>query len=98
MKINVCRVCGQKFFDKSLLVYKNMPAVAQNFPDEKSLKSDMGIEMKVYQCSGCGLVQLSNEPVSYYKEVIRAVAFSPEMRNFRVKQFGDFVKKIFFEE
>ncbi|MBU4210236.1 methyltransferase domain-containing protein [Patescibacteria group bacterium] len=93
MKINVCRVCGQKFFDKSLLVYKNMPAVAQNFPDEKSLKSDMGIEMKVYQCSGCGLVQLSNEPVSYYKEVIRAVAFSPEMRNFRVKQFGDFVKK-----
>ena len=38
-------------------------------------------------------MQLSNEPVPYYKEVIRAAAFSEEMKDFRMKQFGSFVQK-----
>ncbi len=91
--ISRCRVCGHNFFDEPLLRYENMPRAAQFMPDEESLESDKGVDLEVCQCSGCGLVQLSNDPVPYYKEVIRAAAFSEEMKNFRMKQFGIFVQK-----
>ncbi|MBI4707674.1 MAG: methyltransferase domain-containing protein [Candidatus Omnitrophica bacterium] len=91
--INKCRVCGHKFFEEPLLRYENMPGAAQFLPDAKSLKSDKGVDLEVCQCSGCGLVQLSNDPVPYYREVIRAAAFSGEMKEFRIKQFGNFIEK-----
>ena len=93
MPINKCRVCSHKFFEEPLLRYENMPKAAQFLPDAESLESDKGVDLEVCQCSGCGLVQLSNEPVPYYKEVIRAAAFSEEMKDFRMKQFGSFVQK-----
>ena len=76
-----------------LLCYQNMPKGAQYLPDKNRLKDDNGVNLEVWQCSGCGLVQLSNEPVPYYKEVIRAAAISPAMSKFREKQFRDFVYK-----
>ncbi|MBI5191902.1 MAG: methyltransferase domain-containing protein [Nitrospirae bacterium] len=90
--INKCRVCGHKFFKEPLLRYENMPGAAQYLPDAESLERDRGIDLEVCQCSGCGLVQLSNAPVPYYKEVIRAAAFSEEMKDFRNKQFSSFVR------
>jgi len=74
-----------------------MPRAAQFLPDAESLKSDKGVDLEVCQCSGCGLVQLSNGPVPYYKEVIRAAAFSEEMKDFRRKQFGSFIQKFSLE-
>jgi len=44
-----------------------MPKAAQFFPDEKSLKHEKGINLKIYQCSGCGLVQLDSKPVLIIK-------------------------------
>jgi SAM-dependent methyltransferase len=70
-----------------------MPKVAQFLPDAKFLKRDKGVDLGVYQCSGCGLVQLDSRPVPYYKEVIRAAGISEEMRSFRSKQFSAFVSK-----
>ncbi|MDI6839405.1 MAG: methyltransferase domain-containing protein [bacterium] len=93
MPINKCRVCNHEFFEEPLLRYENMPKSAQFLPDAESLESDKGVDLKVWQCSGCGLVQLSNDPVPYYKEVIRAAAFSEEMKEFRRKQFGSFIQK-----
>ena len=97
MKNKKCRVCGNKFFDKPLLRYENMPRAAQFLPDADSLENDRGVDLEVCQCSGCGLVQLSNEPVSYYKDVIRAAAFSEEMKEFRINQFGNFVQKYYLK-
>jgi 2-polyprenyl-3-methyl-5-hydroxy-6-metoxy-1,4-benzoquinol methylase len=91
--VNKCRVCGQNYFDESLLRYENMPAAAQYLPNSESLGSDKGVNLEVCQCSGCGLVQLSNNPVPYYREVIRATAFSEEMRDFRLGQFGSLIQK-----
>lgn len=88
-----CRVCGNKFFEGPLLHYENMPKGAQFLPDAETLANDKGAALEVCQCSGCGLVQLSNEPVPYYREVIRAAAFSDEMKEFRIKQFDGFVQK-----
>jgi 2-polyprenyl-3-methyl-5-hydroxy-6-metoxy-1,4-benzoquinol methylase len=89
--INNCRVCGHNFFKEPLLKYENMPKAAQFLPESDSLENDKGINLEICQCSGCGLVQLNNHPVPYYKEVIRASAVSEEMKIFRKKQFNDFV-------
>ena len=70
-----------------------MPSSAQKFPDLKSLKNDNGSDLNLFQCSSCGLVQLSEKPVSYYKEVIRASSFSSEMKRFRSEQFVSWVDK-----
>ncbi|MFH1387620.1 MAG: methyltransferase domain-containing protein [bacterium] len=93
MKTNKCRVCGHDLFKAPLLKLENMPKAAQYLPDAKTLVNDNGIRLEVCQCSGCGLVQLNNKPVPYYREVIRAAAFSPEMRIFRAKQFAAFVSR-----
>ena len=92
MAINLCRVCGNNFFQKPLLIYNNMPSAAQYFPDKKSINQDKGVDLIVCQCSSCGLVQLKNSPVSYYREVIRAAGFSKEMKQFRKKQFEKIIK------
>lgn len=88
-----CRVCGQSLFGQPLLRYENMPSTAQCFPDAETVKNDKGIDLNICQCSGCGLIQLNSEPVPYYKEVIRATFFSEEMKEFRRKQFSNFIKK-----
>lgn len=86
-----CRICKNDLV--SILTYNNMPKSAQNFPDKNNLDEDKGVDLDICQCVGCDLVQLSNEPVPYYREVIRAAAFSEEMKEFRLKQFSKFVNK-----
>jgi 2-polyprenyl-3-methyl-5-hydroxy-6-metoxy-1,4-benzoquinol methylase len=88
-----CSVCASDCFEEMLLSYANMPLSAQGFPDLKSLKNDNGSDLNLFQCSSCGLVQLSEKPVSYYKEVIRASSFSDEMKKFRGEQFVSWVDK-----
>ena len=86
-----CRVCDRPFPKSSLLNFVNMPKAAQFLPDAESLAQDRGIDLDVFQCEGCGLVQIGNAPVPYYKEVVRAAAFSQEMKEFRREQFAAFV-------
>ena len=92
MVIN-CRVCGSICYKNNLLSYSNMPSSAQGFLTAEGLKSDAGSDLFIIQCMSCGLIQLDNDPVPYYKEVIRASAFSEEMRKFRSKQFKSWVKE-----
>lgn len=82
-----CRACHGDFFAAPLLKYINMPASAQGFLTASELPHDRGVDVEVCQCAGCGLVQLNNAPVSYYRDVIRAAAYSEEMRAFRIAQF-----------
>ena len=93
MPVCACRVCGSAFFEKQLLHYENMPKSAQNFPDAAALADETGADLTVCQCSGCGLVQLNNEPVPYYREVIRAAAVSAVIKDFKTRQFADFIQK-----
>jgi len=86
-----CRVCNSEL--ELLLEYNNMPKAAQNFPNIEDLRTERGEDLRVCECISCGLVQLDNKPVSYYKEVIRAAAFSEDMRQFRINQFNNFVEK-----
>jgi len=86
--VKFCRICGSALFEDPIFELDNMPKAAQHLPSTP----EKGVRLEVCQCSGCGVVQLNNEPVSYYKEVIRAVAFSQEMKDYRVSQFKAFVK------
>ena len=88
-----CRLCKSPILKKNLHIFKNVPSSAQNFPELRKLNYDKGINLIICQCSTCGVVQLLNKPVSYYKEVIRATSFSKEMQNFRKSQFKQIIKK-----
>lgn len=92
MAMRTCRVCGGEFFGEPLLRYANMPKAAQKFPDAAALAGEAGVDLEVCQCVRCGLVQLSNEPVPYYREVIRAAAVSEVIRQFKTRQFADFIE------
>jgi 2-polyprenyl-3-methyl-5-hydroxy-6-metoxy-1,4-benzoquinol methylase len=93
MAMNNCRVCGRPVLAEPLLRYENMPKAAQNFPDANSLEGETGVDLTVCQCSGCGLVQLSDEPVPYFREVIRAAAFSDVVKESKTRQFAGFIQK-----
>lgn len=88
-----CRVCGGALFDAPLLCYTNMPKAAQGMPGPADLAEDAGVDMDVWQCAGCGLVQLVVPPVPYYKEVIRAAAVSADMAAFRRQQFAGWARQ-----
>ncbi|MCM2267881.1 MAG: methyltransferase domain-containing protein, partial [Elusimicrobiales bacterium] len=91
--ITHCRACGAPLIKNPLLSMAGMPKGAQFLPSRAQLKLERGVNLYIRQCSGCGLVQLDSTPVPYWREVIRAAAFSPEMGEFRKKQFSAFVKK-----
>jgi len=91
--VDTCRICRSPLFTEPLLLYQNMPGAAQYMPSKDILKDDHGVDLIICQCSGCGLVQITNDPVPYYKEVIRATSFSEEMTTFRREQFKVFVEK-----
>jgi SAM-dependent methyltransferase len=91
-KSRLCRFCFGEFFPKPILNFPNSPTSAQGFLEAKSDLSE-NVDLEIYQCSSCGLVQHILEPVSYYKEVIRAVAYSQEMKEFRVKQLSSWIKE-----
>ena len=89
----LCRICRAMIVDTCILSLTNMPSSAQNFPTKETLSFDKGSDLEVYQCSDCGLVQLTNDPVDYYCDVIRASAYSDEMKLFRIDQFHALVQK-----
>ena len=89
-----CRACGAALFDDPIFSLDNIPPSAQGFGETRdhSLAHFCGVGLEVCQCSKCELVQLNNAPVPYYKDVIRAAAFSGEMKKFRESQFATFIE------
>lgn len=90
-KMKKCRCCNNEIEIAPRLSYSNMPGIAQNFPDKNTLESDAGKEFDIYQCPFCGLIQILQKPVYYYKDVIRAVAVSDDMKDFRREYFKRFI-------
>jgi len=68
-----------------------MPGAAQHLPTANNL--DKGIDLHITECTSCGLVQTLNEPVPYFREVIRSAGISEEMKEFRRVQFRDFIDR-----
>jgi cyclopropane fatty-acyl-phospholipid synthase-like methyltransferase len=70
-----------------------MPPIAQNLPDKAALSSDSGIDLQLCTCPYCGVAFLDTEPVEYYREVIRAVGVSEEIKRAKYQQLSEFCGK-----
>jgi 2-polyprenyl-3-methyl-5-hydroxy-6-metoxy-1,4-benzoquinol methylase len=78
-----CRMCYAEIDIRdrnNFVLLKNSPSIIQNLlkNKKKSLKSK--INLKVYKCYNCNLVQLLNKPVYYYKSSIRSPNLSPNRK------------------
>lgn len=93
-----CILCNSVLPEEALIKLKNMPSMAQYMPDADNLDADKPIILEVVECKNCSLVQLTNEVVPYYKEVIRASGVSKEMHDFRMEQFNYFLDKFNLHE
>lgn len=88
-----CLLCEKTLDNQSFLMsFPDMPSSAQNIPDSKEIKNDFSIQLDLYQCNSCGLVQFDNEPVDYYKKVIRAGGETSTMVKLRHQQYENFIK------
>ena len=81
-----CLACGHEI--KKLMTFKDMPASAQDIPSKDELDSDHPITLDLCQCTECGLVQFDCEPVSYYKDVIRAGGGTSTMTKLRHEEYA----------
>lgn len=90
---NKCRACGGRLFDEPLFEFHNLPSSAQGMPSADELQDDHPIDLDLMQCSCCGLIQFTCEPVSYYKNVIRSTGFSSTMKAVRRREYAEFIKK-----
>ncbi len=91
MRDKICIVCGSPLGEEPLMALKDMPASAQDIPDEEEVKEEHGISLFLHQCKACGLVQFDCEPVAYYKDVIRSGGFTTTMVNLRRSQYRHFI-------
>ncbi|WP_432626487.1 methyltransferase domain-containing protein [Brotaphodocola sp.] len=87
-----CIACGHRLPERELFKLNHAPASAQDIPDAQEVKTDRGIDLDLYQCPSCGLVQFDCEPVSYYRDVIRAGGFSTTMTGLRRKQYRHLIE------
>ena len=88
-----CILCGEPLPIESFLSLQGMPSCAQNIPDKDSLRKDRGMDLDLFQCGSCGLVQLDCSPVPYYRDVIRAGGGTKTMTDMRRLQYGHFIDK-----
>ncbi len=91
MKRTKCIVCDNTLFEKPLFTLDNLPDSAQGMPYADDLEGDRGFRLELRKCSGCGLVQLDSEPVSYYRDAIRSCLFSETVRRYRLEQCSRFI-------
>ena len=87
-----CRLCGGTCQLPALLSYPESPRSAQGFLDSPQ-DVDVVVDLLIYQCGDCGLVQHDLDPVGYYRDVIRAIAFSQEMAQYRLGQLSAWISR-----
>ncbi|MGI2057846.1 class I SAM-dependent methyltransferase [Shewanella baltica] len=92
-QIEHCRLCRAELPGNALITLFPFPKAAQHFLTSKQLDNESPIELAVFQCNKCDLVQLKAAPVSYFREVITAAVLSPHSRATRLNEITTFVKK-----
>ena len=91
-----CRSC-QSIINKNkdnFLTLKNSPSIIQNLNKSKIEAKKQKVDLKIYECSNCGLIQLLNNPTKYYKCSIR----SPFLTKQRINEINSkfkYIKKKF---
>lgn len=89
-----CILCQKKLTNSNFISIYDIPYSAQGFTNDNK-SSQVKIKCNLYQCANCKHVQLDTDPVEYYKNVIRSVGISDEMKTYREKQFISLRNKYF---
>lgn len=84
-----CRLCREPLYAGDAIPIGPFPKAAQYYPTRDEFTSDHGITLNIVECPACGLTQLLNEPVAYYKQVITAASLSAVVREQRLAMFQD---------
>jgi SAM-dependent methyltransferase len=87
-----CKICKSNK-NNNFTIVKNLPGSAQLFTKKKTKKNDP-INLKIFKCSFCGVLQIKNKPVSYYKNVIRTTGQSEYLKKIRKKQIQWAINKL----
>lgn len=87
-----CVLCG-KILNNEIFHMENMPSKVQHLLKADEIEDDKGMNLHLYECDGCGLVQFDCQAVSYYKDVIRAVGLSDTMKKLRIDQYKRVIDK-----
>ncbi len=88
-----CRLCCSTRTE-SLIDLDGFPKSAQYFISSlEGTEEDQSITLMVCQCIDCGLIQLKNNPVSYYKDVITAASLSEASKENLVNEWRPFIEK-----
>jgi hypothetical protein len=93
MAKDLCRLCGSPLKNNDYLEIKNTPSIIQNLSRSKLKSKKQKLTLKITKCLNCDLTQLTNEPVKYFRSVIRASGLSEEMGRLKKTQIEDFTKK-----
>lgn len=101
MKMEACKsgrciMCG-RMLQNPVYSMEHVPSLVQNMAESKQDALDQKVDLLLYQCAFCGLVQFDCEPVYYYKDVVRAGGLSAHMRELRRTQFDHLVKDYHLE-
>lgn len=88
-----CRLCGSHDFF-ILASLDNFPKAAQFFVQNMDdVSDDYPITLNVIECVDCGLIQLKNTPVEYYKNVITAASLSEASKKRIIEEWDPIIKK-----
>jgi len=89
----ICRLCYSPRTE-SVIDLDGFPKAAQYFISSlEETEEDQPITLMVCQCIDCGLIQLKNDPVSYYKDVITAASLSEASKEILVNEWRPFIEK-----
>lgn len=88
-----CIICGGDPFGEPLITFNNIPASAQDIPNLSEIQFEHGINLELFQCRTCGLVQFNCDPVQYYRDVIRAGGYTSTMKDIRREQYTQLINK-----
>jgi 2-polyprenyl-3-methyl-5-hydroxy-6-metoxy-1,4-benzoquinol methylase len=92
-KFHSCRLCHSVDGER-LLLLRGFPSAAQLFFEHAEDDADSeSVDLDVWQCSKCGLIQLVNEPVEYYRDVITAASLSEASKLRLVDEWRPFVER-----
>lgn len=89
---SICRLCGSSLDQANSFDIQRSPKISQNLSSNRQRAINQSVRLRVVKCLLCGLVQLKNQPVAYYKSVIRASGLSNEMMKMKSKQIASFIK------
>jgi SAM-dependent methyltransferase len=87
-----CRFCGALVGEIPIFSIESQPSSAQSFSVNRIDVVNV-IDIEIYQCEACGLFQHFLPAVPYYKDVIRAIAYSDQMKSFRINQLSEIIAK-----